>query len=348
MNKILPILFLTLSLAGFAQTTQTDSITKANLIMDLQKDIEQITDYYKNQLKQEIAEVKRKLKKNELTPEEAEERKAELAQKSASSINYWVTKLKSDIAFVEANGYLPEQEDITLLRMPTGDLQIPDMRPYKKLRRNRPYLVTTSGFYLTFGNNLFAGDELGFEDVRFWESAMFGLGYSFLTKLDRTDPLLRFRYGAEITGYSTSFHGSQYFVTPDDKTIVRRFTDSYERIIFSQTQFIAPVHLEIGQYKREGTASRVRYDLSSGFTAGIGGYLGLNLMSQNRIERERNGRDITLITRNDFDNNIFLYGLDAYVGYGITKIFARLALNDVFKQGSVDGQYFSFGIRFID
>lgn len=320
-----------------AQTGEQENVTKTNLIMDLRKDIEETKAYFKDNLKFQVSEINRKLQAGKLNAAEADAQKKQLAKENATKMNYWVTRLENDIAFVEQNGYLPEQNDFLLAAMPTGDLYLPNMESYNKKRRNKEYLVTTSGLYLQFGSNFMSGDNLGIDDVRVWESAMGGFGYSFLTKLNRESPTFRLRYGGEVTSYTTSFHGDRYFITPDDETIIDRFNEDYENITFGQTQFIVPVHLEIGQYEREGTKSKVRYNLKSGFSGGIGGYLGLNLVSQTRIDRERNGRDITLITRDDFDNQVFLYGLDAYVAYKNYRLFGRLALNDVFNSGSVGG-----------
>jgi hypothetical protein len=49
---------------------------------------------------------------------------------------------------------------------------------------------------------------------------------------------------------------------------------------------------------------------------------------------------------NAFDTNILAYGVDAYVGYDFVVAYVRAGLNPIFKSGSVDAQYVSFGIRF--
>jgi hypothetical protein len=56
--------------------------------------------------------------------------------------------------------------------------------------------------------------------------------------------------------------------------------------------------------------------------------------------------DIKQTTVSAFDNNVLVYGLDAYVGFDNWTLFGRMALNDIFQSGSVDGQYVAFGIRF--
>jgi hypothetical protein len=110
---------------------------------------------------------------------------------------------------------------------------------------------------------------------------------------------------------------------------------------------LIPLHFEFsGTDRKEYEDGRVRYVDYDKWKFGIGGYGGFNLSSRLKYKYELDNQEIKETTINAFDTNALVYGLDAYFGKGDLVIFGRMGLNNIFKTGSVDGQYVAFGIRF--
>ena len=209
------------------------------------------------------------------------------------------------------------------------------------------YVNTSSGFTLGFGYNFIDGENLGIDDFSYGNNNYFSLGYNWETALNESQTF-RFRYGIEYQSQGTELNGNRAFTLSDpDNTQIERLSFNADKAKFRQDQLVVPVHFEFGSTDRkEYEDGRVRYSNYDKFKFGIGGYAGFNLSSRMKYKYELDNQDIKETTINTFDNNAFVYGLDAYVGKGDLVLFGRMGLNDIFKSGSVDGQYVAFGIRF--
>ncbi|PRP65616.1 porin family protein [Nonlabens agnitus] len=213
----------------------------------------------------------------------------------------------------------------------------------KQLEKN---VYTNSGFTLGFGYNYIDGENLGIDDFSYGNNNYFSLGYNWVTALNKSQTL-RFKYGIEYQTQGTELNGNRAFTISDpNNTQIERLNFDFDKAKFRQDQLVVPVHFEFsGTDRKEYEDGRVRYLDYDKFKFGIGGYAGFNLSSRLKYKYELGGEDIKQTNVNAFDNNAFVYGLDAYFGKGDLVLFGRLGLNDIFKSGSVDGQYVAFGIR---
>lgn len=214
-------------------------------------------------------------------------------------------------------------------------------------RDSKKYIRTTTGFTLGFGYNFIQGDNLGINDFSYPNNNHFTIGYNWKTAIDKKQKL-RIIYGIEYQSIGTELNGNRAFTTENRNiTQIERLSFNADKAKFRQDQLIVPIHLEFGGTERkEYEDGRVRYEEYNKWKIGLGGYAGFNTSSRLKLKGEIDGDDFKRKIVNEFDNNKFVYGLDAYIGKDDFTFFGRMGLNDIFNSGSVNGQYVSFGIRF--
>lgn len=320
-----------------------DSTAIANRIEYLRNATDRSVELEKELLQNKIETINQQLADGEITSQQAEQKKKEAAELSAKNIMFYEDQYALRAAYIRRNG----TQDDSIEAFDPASIFLDDTDIYEpSRRRNKPYLVTTSGMHFTFGYNFAPSENLSIDDYSYKHNNMSTIGFTFLTKLDRKNPWGRFRYGLEFATNRLELNGDRYFTTPVDETIIAPVGFNNDHATFTQVALIAPLHLEIGQYEKRASDTRVRYRLNSGFKVGLGGFIGYNLQSQSEIRFERNGRNVRDIRINDFTTNDFVYGLDVYFGYKWVNVFARYNLNEIFD-GPIDAQYVSFGIRFM-
>lgn len=279
--------------------------------------------------------------KRELTEEEINNTKEELAEDAAEKINAHRAKTDAEIAFVKVQSLKQLQGDnnegVAILK--AFDINVVEDRQYQQR------ITTTSGLTLGFGYNYMSGNELDINDFSYPNNHYFSLGYQFQTAISDYQNW-RVNYGLVYQSQKTELNGNRVFATLNGITQISAIGFDVDRAIFRQDQLIIPLQLEFGQSsEKKYEDGRVRYTPFK-FKYGIGGFAGVNLSSRTKLHFEQDGRNVKQISVNTFEHETFVYGVDAYVGYDNVSIFGRMNLNNVFNNNSVDAQYISFGIRF--
>lgn len=304
----------------------------------------------KTEFKAMIERINEKVEESKTTQQEAVEGKSKIADNLAEIITAHRLKTDADINLVKVNttstfyDYRLNQDKASSVEISTKkgiNINVGDDRETQK------EILTTSGFTLGFGYNYMNGDQLGINDFSYPNNNYFSLGYKFKTRLDDKN---RFRilYGAEYQSQGTELNGNR-FITQGNQSQIAHKGFSTEKAKFRQDQLVFPFHIEIGgSEKKEYEDGRVRFQDYGKWKAGIGGFAGFNMSSRLKLKYDLDGREIKETRINNFDNEVFLYGLDAYVGKNNFTIFGRMNLNNVFKNNSVDAQYVTFGIRIQD
>lgn len=277
------------------------------------------------------------------TEDMAKKDKEGTAELYAQKIDAYNEYIAAQIKFEETdlNYATVEDDKIKLFSSTAFELNI-DGNNRKSAKR----ITTTSGLTLGFGYNFISGNDLDINDFSYSNNNYFSIGVYWLTALNERQTA-RFKYGIEYQTQGTELNGNRAFTINDpDNTQIERLNFNADKAKFRQDQLVFPVHLEFGGTNRkEYEDGRVRYDDYNKFKIGIGGYAGFNMSSRLKYKYELSGEDIKQTTINAFDNNVLLYGVDAYVGYEDFTLFGRMGLNDIFKDDSVNGQYAAFGVR---
>lgn len=319
-----------------------DSISINARIADLLEEKEQNIKDEKEALKYTIKAINEKLEKNKITKEKAEELKKTAAERTALNIKYYEQYAMLEEEYVRKNGKF-SYEGGAMLEI--GTKQFIRFRNKNKDREYQQYQNTDSGLTLSFAYNFMNGDNLDINDFSYANNNYFAIGFQWKTRLDKNNNL-RAVYGVEYQSHGTELNGNR-FITQGDQAQIASLGFNADKAKFRQDQLVFPLHLEIGGSERkEYEDGRVRFENYDKWKFGIGGFIGFNMSSRLKLKYELDGREIKETRVNNFDNETFLYGLDAYVGKGDITVFGRMNLNNVFKSGSVDAQYVAFGIRF--
>lgn len=310
----------------------------------------------KTEFKDRIEKINASVENGTATLEESEKIKKEHAEDLARLIAAHRAKVDAHLNLIRTNR-ASSFYDFTLEEEFDDQIEISSRSGIniilqERTKTKRKYISTYSGFTLAFGYNFINGDDLGINDFSYPNNNYFSIGYQWKTTLDKDKNNFRLLYGVEYQSHGTELNGNRVFSQGDQSLITPLATSvpvgaSVSKAKFRQDQIVFPLHLEIGGAKRkEYEDGRVRFSEDRYWKVGIGGFAGFNTSSRLKLKYELDGRDIKETRINNFNNEKFIYGLDAYVGTESLTFFGRMNLNNVFQNNSVDGQYITFGIRF--
>jgi uncharacterized protein YxeA len=319
-----------------------DSISINARIADLIKDKDQNISDEKEALKYTIEAINKKLDDKEITLEKAAELKEAAAVRTALNIKYYEQYAALEEKYIRKNGKYSDEGGAMLA---IGTKNFIRYRNSNKDREYQEYQNTHSGLTIGLAYNFMNGDNLDINDFSYPNNNYFSLGFQWKTRLDKNN-LFRLTYGIEYQSHGTELNANR-FITQGDQAQVAGLDVNAEKAKFRQDQLVFPLHIELGKSDRkEYEDGRVRFNEYDHWKFGIGGFVGFNMSSRLKLKYELDGREIKETRINNFDNEVLLYGLDAYIGRGNLTFFGRMNLNKVFKTNSVDAQYVAFGIRF--
>ena len=299
----------------------------------------------RNQLAEDIKRINDRVDQYEsYTKEMAGDDKMKTAEMYAERIQKHNAMIDSQIEFYQVAKKVDPVENSTfgIVQNSNGGMEF---KIGENWRDRRKEVGTHSFLAMGFGYNFINGDQLDINDFSYSNNNYFSIGILWQTPLTENQKL-RVNYGVQYQTHGTELNGGRIFSPNTDDTQIIDLGFQPEKAKFRQDQFVFPVQLEFGGTdKKEYEDGRVRYEQWDKWKFGIGGFAGFNTSSRLKRKYEENGREIKTTIANAFENETFIYGIDAYVGHDQVVAFARMNLNDIFKDGSVDGQYIAFGLR---
>jgi hypothetical protein len=195
------------------------------------------------------------------------------------------------------------------------------------------YLVVA----VTFNNAFPQGGSIQDTGIRFGGSRSFEIGYAWDTKLFNSTNLFRLKYGFGFQFNGLKPEGNRIFVVDGDQTLIEDFDFRVRKNKFRMDNLIVPIHLQMG--------GRENYTGYHNFKVGIGGFVGANLRTLQRLKyRDDDGNRFSERQRGDFNTNNIVYGLSSYIGWDGYSIYAQYNLNPIFKNNPVDAYNFQIGI----
>lgn len=297
----------------------------------------------KTLLKEYIEQVNIALEKGKYSADKGQEYKEKFAEQIATRIAASRTKTDAAIAFAKVRGTVVSNASTIEVSTKNG-IKLDIKQNHKRKQKE---IKTHSGFTIGFAYNFMNGEDLGINDFSYPNNNYFSLGYQWKTRLDAKNNF-RLLYGVEYQSHGTELNGNR-FITQGDQAQIADLGFATEKAKFRQDQLVFPFHLEFGGSKRkEYEDGRIRFQEYDEWKFGIGGFAGFNMSSRLKLKYDLDGREIKETRINNFDNEVFLYGADAYVGKGNLTFFGRMNFNNVFKNNSVNAQYVTFGIRIQD
>ena len=109
---------------------------------------------------------------------------------------------------------------------------------------------------------------------------------------------------------------------------------------------VVPVHLEFGPSKVTETEKSIRYYTTNRFRIGLGGYVGANISTRQKLKYKENGDRVKDKIKRDYNTSDLVYGLSGYIGFGDMSIYAKYDLSPIFKNAEIEQNNVSLGLRF--
>ncbi len=327
-------------------------------IKDLKKQKEEIVAQEKSALKLEVEHIDNKLKRGQITSEEAKVLKEEAARNRALNIENRTAIIDNRIALLERNqGEVLELDSLNKRNRlsVTFDLEDEDNRIFgirinkKEWERERVYdRRTYSDLVLAIGlnNALIEGQSLEESPYKIGGSRFFEMGWQWRTRVFRNSNWLRFNYGFSFQFNGLKPENNLFFVENGNQTELQEFDVELDKSKFRMDNLVFPIHFEFGPSKYREYEDHFRYSLDDQFRIGVGGYGGINLGTRQKLKYTRDGDRVKDKFKRDYNTSDLIYGLSAYAGIEGILLYIKYDLNPIFKDAPVEQNNISLGLRF--
>jgi len=353
-TKYLALIVLTLSV----QLISAQETANKDKIEALQAQKRQVVTQEKALLKTEVEAVDLQLDNNEITQEEADSLKGDLATKHALNIENRVAILDNRIALLERNEHVPYDtganlEGFTVIlgkdkdsdEYDTGSLYI---GPHKRMEPKKYDRRTTSDlvFAIGFNNAIIEGQSLNDSPYKIGGSGFVELGWAWKTRVFNNSNAVRLKYGISFQWNKLDIKDNLYFQEVDDVVTLEEFPLNLDKSKFRTTNLVFPVHFEFGPSKKIEKDDYFRYSTYKKFKIGVGGYGGFVLQSMQKLKYDDANNDFQKDKIKDYNTNNFVYGISSYISFGNVGIYAKYDLSTIFKDQTIDQNNISLGLRF--
>ncbi|PQV51242.1 hypothetical protein CLV33_101164 [Jejuia pallidilutea] len=334
-----------------------DSIPKAvnsTEINKLKQAIAKVEAEEKAYLKAEVEAIDLRLKNGEITQEEAQDLKMEMAKKRALNIENRTAILTNKIALLERNekGYAEDNDNESIIRIGGDDdddsfifigKKKDDKPKYRKFDRR-----TKSDFVLAFGlnNAIIEGESLDDSPYKIGGSRFFEMGWAWKYRVFKNSNFMRLKYGVSLHINGLKPDDNQYFVRNGDQTVLETFPENLRKSKLSVSNLVFPVHFEFGPSKKIDRDTYFRYSTKNQFKIGVGGYAGFNIGTRQKLKYDLDGERIKDKQKRGLNTSDLVYGISTYVAIGDTALYLKYDLSPIFKDQIVDQNNISIGVRF--
>ncbi len=306
--------------------------------------IENITKEEKAALKAEIESVNTELEKGTITKTQADEKKLQLAEVRAKSIETKVAQAQEelkDLVQQKVDGKLKDRDGSHRYHVSIG------WKEKDSIRRKRSEFRTTTQFVFAAGvNNLVTDRSVANSDFRYWGSHFYEWGLTANYRLLKNDNLLHLKYGLSVMYNNLRPTEGRLFVANGTQTNLEASPVNLRDSRFRNVYVTFPVHLEFDFSKTKEVDGKKIFKSHKSVRLGIGGYAGFRVKSKQILEYTLDGHDVTHRERGGFNTNDFIYGVSTYLGYKETSIYLKYDLNPLFRNNAVKQNNISLGVRF--
>lgn len=312
----------------------------------LEKLKETIVNEEKQYLKEEIEKINERIKQGEITHEEADKLKQEVAKIHALNIENRIAIVDNKIALYKRNHYkLSDEEKQNLFGVNISNKSFNVKTEKKPLK----YDIRTSNdflFAIGINNTVIEGQNIDDSPYKFGSSRFVELGWNWKTRIFKTSPFWRVKYGFAFQWNGLNPKDNQYFEKNAAITELQTFFSDLKKSKFRVTNLVFPLHLELGPLKKFDREDILRHINNGKFKIGLGGYAGFNIDARQKLKYELEGENIKNKQKQNFNTTNLVYGLSSYIGFGDTALYVKYDLSPIFKNQLIDQNNISIGLRF--
>ncbi|WP_298317684.1 hypothetical protein [uncultured Aquimarina sp.] len=349
MYVVLTTMTLSAHFLNAQDTNNSDKIEK------LKQEKEEIVISEKEALKEEVEAINERLVKGEITTEKAQKLKEVAAEKHALNIENRLAIINNQIALIERNDsdYLNSNKGKISIGLGAKDKDNGDILfgfnvntgKKSKIRYDRR---TYSDLVVAFGlnNAIVDGQSLDDSDYKIAGSRFFEIGLAWKTRVFKNSNFMRIKYGISYQSNGLKPTDNRYFVENGDQTELQEFRVELDKSKFRMDNIVVPIHLEFGDSKKIETEEKIRFSTSGRFRIGLGGYVGANISTRQKLKYKEDGDRVKDKIKRDYNTSDLIYGLSTYIGFGDMSLYAKYDLSPIFQNALVDQNNVSLGLRF--
>mgnify|MGYP000403892140 CR=1 FL=1 len=335
----------------FAKAQEADHDAQAS-ITQLTELKEKIIQEEKEALKKDVENINARFENQAITDGEAEILKQEAAERHALNIENRLAIIDNKVALLKRNGSVEEDGDngmVIRIGSSGKDNENDNVLYIGPKDKKRKYdRRTTSDLVFAFGlNNVITkGESLQDSDFKVAGSRFAELGWAWKTRVFQNTNWLRVKYGVSFQFNGLKPTDNRFYVDTGEQTELQTYPLNLDKSKFRMDNLVVPIHFEFGPSKKEDHDDYFRYNTENQIKLGLGGYVGINLGSRQKLKFEEDGEDQKLKLKADYNTNKFIYGLSAYIGWQGVAVYAKYDLNTIFKNNPVEQRNVSLGLRF--
>ncbi|MEO8934335.1 MAG: hypothetical protein ABI295_08505 [Xanthomarina sp.] len=327
-------------------------------IKALEAQKERVIIQEKEWLKKEVEAVNVKLDHNEITLDQANVLKEELATKHALNIENRLAIIENRVSLLERNEFTPNDtrvdDDGFTITFGKGE----DSYEYDKKslyigtqtkQEPKQYDKRTSSdlvFAIGLNNAIIKGQSLNDSPYKIGGSGFVELGWAWKTRVFNNSNAARLKYGVSFQWNKLDIKDNMYFNEVDQVVTLEEFPINLKKSKFRSTNLVFPVHFEFGPSKKIDRDNYFRYSTHKKFKLGVGGYGGFVVQSLQKLKYDDEDGNFQKDKYKDFNTNNFVYGLSSYISWGHVGIYAKYDLSTIFKDQAVKQNNISLGLRF--
>ncbi|MFM9988241.1 hypothetical protein [Flavobacterium sp.] len=311
--------------------------------------IEKITKEEKETLKKQVEEVNVELDKNNITKQQADEKKMQLAIASANTIenriSFEESKL-SELVKEKVEGKISSLDTVKKIGRTYGKGIKVHVGAKDTIQRSEKR--TTSQFVFATGvNNLVTDGMIANSNFRYLGSHFYEWGLTYNTRIAQNSNIAHIKYGLSLQYNNLRPTDNRYYETSGDQTVLQTATVYLKDSRFRNVNLVVPVHFELDFSKSKMVNDKKIFKSHEGFRLGFGGFVGVNLKTKQILEFDDTfGNSVTQRSKGNYNTNDLVYGLSSYIGFGQTSLYVKYDLNPLFTDNIVNQNNISLGVRF--
>ncbi|WP_394758803.1 hypothetical protein [Flavobacterium sp.] len=311
--------------------------------------IENITKEEKEVLKKQVEDVNEELYKNNITQQQADEKKMQLAMTSANTIENRIaieeSKL-SELVKEKIEGKISSLDTVQKFGRTYGKGIKVHVGAKDTIQKSEKR--TTSQFVFATGvNNLVTNGKVANSDFRYLGSHFYEWGLTYNTRIAQKSNIAHIKYGLSLQYNNLRPTDNRYYQTLGNQTSLQTAVVALKDSRFRNVNLVVPVHFELDFTKSKIVNDKKIFKSHEGFRLGFGGFAGVNLKTKQILEFDDPfGNSVTQRTKGNYNTNDFVYGLSSYIGLGQISLYVKYDLNPLFTDNTVNQNNISLGIRF--
>lgn len=326
------------------------SIAQSNMYDQQKEDLQRAKDSIilleRERLKKKVEKINELLRKQGLSQKLADSLKTAAAEEHANNI-------KLQTAILEQKNEVLDEFIADLSKRSKASIQKTAIQ--KNTSENEQQKYHTKGVYsdlvigIGINNTLSEQHPIDDSEYKYLGSRFFELGWAWTADIFKHSDFFRLKSGFSLHFNGLKPEGNRYFVKEGTEVKLVEFEYPLKKSKLLNTNLVLPLHLEFGNKSIrvfKNNNSTTYYRNNSSLILGIGGYVGFNIDSFQKLKYRVDGKREKEKRNNDLNVTKLVYGISGYLAFSDFAVYAKYDITPVFKDQIIPQNNISLGVRF--